>query len=411
MVIAVIGLGYVGLPLAAALAERHRVIAFDTDPTRVEQLRQGSDITLEVTSGLDRLEFTSDAADLRQATVFIVAVPTPVDTHKRPDLRHLEDASRKVGSVLKAGDVVVYESTVYPGATEEVCIPVLEASSGLRCNDDFTVGYSPERVNPGDTTRRIGDVVKIVSASTPDTTAFLADLYAEIVHAGIHRVSSIRVAEAAKVIENTQRDVNIALVNELAVLFNRIGLDTHEVLEAAGTKWNFLPFRPGLVGGHCIGVDPYYLTHKAMEVGHYPEVILAGRRINDGMGRYVADQLVLLMTRKGIPVGGSRVLVLGLTFKENCPDVKNTRVVDVVERLQEYGASVDILDPWVCADQAEGLGVNLVNSLGDDYAAAVLAVAHRQFEGIGPQLRAALGPAGVLYDVKGLLGEDADDRL
>ena len=413
MVIAVIGLGYVGLPLAAAFSRHHRVIAFDTDPTRIDQLRQGVDVTLEVASGLEGLEFSSDAAELRQASVYIVAVPTPVDEHKRPDLSHLEEASRTVGAALAPGDIVVYESTVYPGATEEVCIPVLEAASGLRCDEDFTVGYSPERVNPGDTQRRLGDVVKVVSASSPATTAYLAELYGQVVPAGIHQVSSIRVAEAAKVIENTQRDVNIALVNELAVLFNRMGLDTREVLEAAGTKWNFLPFRPGLVGGHCIGVDPYYLTHKAIELGHYPEVILAGRRINDAMGRYIADQVVLLMTRRGIHVAGARVIVLGLPFREDCPDTKNTRVVDMVERLQDYGASVDVLDPWVSAEQAKALGVNLVESweTPGEHQAAILAVAHHQFEGIGKRLRETIAPEGVLYDVKGVLGEFADGRL
>ena len=414
-VIAVIGLGYVGLPLAVAFAEGHDVIAFDINASRIDELQRGEDCTREVEAavlGSMTIQFTSDPADLDRAEVFLVAVPTPVDTHKRPDLSHLEQASRTIGDHLRTGDLVVYESTVYPGATQEVCIPALESASGLRCGVDFGVGYSPERVNPGDTGRRLTDVVKVVSGCSPQVAQDVAGLYGEVVTAGVHPVSSIRVAEAAKVIENTQRDVNIALVNELAVLFNRLGLDTQEVLEAAGTKWNFLPFRPGLVGGHCIGVDPYYLTHKAVEVGHHPEVILAGRRINDGMGQYVADEVVLLMTRRGIAVGGSRVLVLGLTFKENCPDVKNTRVVDMVRRLEEYGAAVDVADPWVTPEQAKGLGVNLVDVWEDgDYTAAILAVGHGQFTGIGQELRRTLGPDAVLYDVKGLLGEFADARL
>jgi UDP-N-acetyl-D-galactosamine dehydrogenase len=417
LTIAVLGLGYVGLPLAVEFARHHRVLAFDTNLQRIEELRQGRDRTREVSGDQlrdGRLRFTADPAHLGEATVFIIAVPTPVDKHKRPDLGPLLSATRTVAPALKTGDVVVYESTVYPGCTEEDCVPVLECESGLRFNSDFTVGYSPERINPGDTQRRLPDVVKIVSGSTPETTDFLCDFYGSIVTAGIHRASSIRVAEAAKVIENTQRDVNIALVNELAVLFNRLGLDTHEVLEAAGTKWNFLPFTPGLVGGHCIGVDPYYLTHKALEVGYQPEVILAGRRINDSMGTYVADRVVLLMTAKGIRVGGSRVLVLGLAFKENCPDTKNTRVVDIVGRLEQYGAVVDVVDPWVDPADAKGLGVDLVEldaALAGEYDGAVLAVAHREFEGRGHFLRLLVGDGGVMFDAKGSLGDYADDRL
>lgn len=409
-----VGLGYVGLPLAVAFAHSHGVIAYDTNPSRVEELRRGEDCTREVDASVllgTAIRFTADPADLDRANVYLVAVPTPVDAHKRPDLSHLEQASCTIGRHLRPGDLVVYESTVFPGATEEVCVPALEAASGLRCGTEFGVGYSPERVNPGDTGRRITDVVKVVSGCNPQVAADVADLYAEVVTAGVHPVSSIRVAEAAKVIENTQRDVNIALVNELAVLFNRLGLNTQEVLDAAGTKWNFLPFRPGLVGGHCIGVDPYYLTHKAIEVGHHPEVILAGRRINDGMGHYVADQVVLLMTKRGITVGSARVLVLGVTFKENCPDVKNTRVVDIISRLEEYGTAVDVLDPWVSAEQAKGLGVNLIESVDQgDYQAVVLAVAHAEFDGIGARLRRRL-PAAVLYDVKGTFGDFADARL
>ena len=413
--IAVLGLGYVGLPLAIEFARHFDVIGFDIDCERVEQLGLGVDRTREVDPvELGQVTYSCDPSALRDTRVFIIAVPTPVDIHKSPDLEPLLIASRLVGDVLKPGDLVVYESTVYPGCTEEDCIPVLEQASGLRLNAEFAVGYSPERINPGDRTRRLADVVKVVSGSSAEAADRVADLYARIVTVGIHRAPSIRVAEAAKVIENTQRDVNIALVNELAILFNELGLDTTEVLEAAGTKWNFLGFRPGLVGGHCIGVDPYYLTHKAIEVGHYPEVILAGRRINDSMGAYVADQLVLLMTRKGQRVGGSKVLVLGLTFKENCPDTKNTRVIDVVDRLREYGAVVAVADPWVSAEQAKDLGVELVDlahALDEDFQAAILAVAHDQFVGIGAALRDLVGPDGVLYDVKGLLGSQADGRL
>lgn len=413
--IAVLGLGYVGLPLAVEFARHFEVIGFDIDCDRVAELAHGEDRTQEVPEGdLAGVRYSCDPADLADAQVYIVAVPTPVDVHKRPDLGPLLEATRTVGTSLRPGDLVVYESTVYPGCTEQDCVPELERVSGLRLDVDFAVGYSPERINPGDHTRRLPDVVKIVSGSTPETTQRVADLYEHIVTAGIHRAASIRVAEAAKVIENTQRDVNIALVNELAILFHELGLDTSEVLEAAGTKWNFLPFRPGLVGGHCIGVDPYYLTHKALEVGYHPEVIIAGRRINDAMGTYVADQSVLLMTRQGLRVGGARVLVLGLTFKENCPDTKNTRVVDVVERLREYGAVVEVADPWVSTEQAKELGVDLVDldSVWErEYQAAVLAVAHDAFDGIGPALRDLVGQDGVLYDVKGMLGPEADGRL
>lgn len=412
-IIAVLGLGYVGLPLAVEFSEHFEVIGFDVDCDRVDQLTRGLDRTQEVASAnLGGPQYTCEPADLRKANVFIVAVPTPVDVHKRPDLGPLLDATSLVAEVLTPGDLVIYESTVYPGCTEEDCIPVLEAKSELRVGTDFGVGYSPERINPGDRTRRLPDVVKIVSGSTPEVCERVAHLYGRIVTAGIHRAPSIRVAEAAKVIENTQRDVNIALVNELAILFHELGLDTSEVLEAAGTKWNFLPFRPGLVGGHCIGVDPYYLTHKALEVGYHPEVILAGRRINDAMGSYVADQLVLLMTRKGLKVGGARILVLGLTFKENCPDTKNSRVIDVIERLREYGAVVEVADPWVTAEQSKHLGLDLVDlDLDGDYQAAMLAVAHDQFVGLGHALREMVGTGGVLYDVKGLLGAEADGRL
>ncbi len=415
--LAVIGMGYVGLPLAVEFNNRHPVVGFDIKADRIAELRAGHDSTLEVSDGdlaRSTVHFTCDPADLAAATVFIVTVPTPVDSGKRPDLRPLESASRTVGAVLKAGDTVIYESTVYPGATEEVCVPILEAISGLRYNVDFTVGYSPERINPGDHTHRLPDIKKVTSGSTPAAAEFIDQLYASIITAGTHRASSIRVAEAAKVIENTQRDVNIALINELAVLFNALDIDTLEVLEAAGTKWNFLPFRPGLVGGHCIGVDPYYLTFKAQQVGHHPEVILAGRRINDGMGAYVAEQLVLAMARKGLPITGTRVLVLGLAFKENCPDLRNTRVVDIIDRLHEYGVEVDVCDPWVDANEAKAeYGVSLVDVdavAAGSYAGAVLAVRHDQFCDAGPRLREIVGD-GVLYDAKGVLGEYADARL
>jgi UDP-N-acetyl-D-galactosamine dehydrogenase len=416
--IAVIGMGYVGLPLAVEFARQTTVIGFDIKADRIAQLQAGHDATLEVPDAdlaqAAGLTFSSDPEDLRQATVYIVTVPTPVDSGKRPDLRPLEAASRTVGAVLKPGDTVVYESTVYPGATEEVCVPILESVSGLTLNADFTVGYSPERINPGDHSHRLPDIKKVTSGSTPEAAEYIDGLYASIITAGTHRASSIRVAEAAKVIENTQRDVNIALINELAVLFNQLGIDTREVLEAAGTKWNFLPFRPGLVGGHCIGVDPYYLTFKAQEVGHHPEVILAGRRINDGMGAYVAEQLVLAMARKGLPITGARVLVLGLAFKENCPDLRNTRVVDILARLREYGLEVDVCDPWVDATEAKAeYGLDLVDldsTLPGAYAGAVLAVQHREFADAGQRLRELVGN-GVIYDVKGALGDQADVRL
>lgn len=417
--IAVIGLGYVGLPLAVEFGRVLPTLGFDIDPRRITELRLGHDRTLEVTDGeladAALLTLTADPPDLRHATVFIVTVPTPVDEHKRPDLGPLRAASRTVGSVLKPGDTVVYESTVYPGATEEVCVPILAAESGLTFNTDFTVGYSPERINPGDKTHRLPDIRKVTSGSTPAAAEFVDSLYARIISAGTYRAESIRVAEAAKVIENTQRDVNIALINELALLFDKLGIDTHAVLQAAGTKWNFLPFSPGLVGGHCIGVDPYYLTHKAQEVGHHPQVILAGRRINDGMGAHVADQVVLNMARKGVPVGGTRVLVLGLAFKENCPDVRNTRVVDIVSRLAEYGVHVDVTDPWVNPAEAKSeYGMDLVSLDSADpgrYQAAILAVAHREYANVASQLRGLVGEGGVLYDVKGILGAEADARL
>ncbi len=417
--IGVIGLGYVGLPLAVAFGRLYETVGVDLKRARIEQLQAGIDLTLEVEAGAlcaaNRLTFTGAMRDLADCDTFIVTVPTPVDRAKRPDLEPLLSATRAVGAVLKRGDIVIYESTVFPGATEEVCAPLLEATSGLKFNLDFFCGYSPERTNPGDKEHRLSSIVKVTSGSTPEAADRVDRLYALIVSAGTHRASSIRVAEAAKVIENTQRDVNIALVNELAMIFNRLGVDTGEVLSAAATKWNFLPFRPGLVGGHCIGVDPYYLTHKAQEVGYHPEVILAGRRINDGMGAYVADQVLRLMTRHGLNPIGARVLVLGLAFKENCPDLRNTRVIDIVRGLEDFGVEVEVHDPWVDPEDADlqyGLTLTETPASGA-YDAVVLAVAHREFK-IMPMaaVRALCGPGGVVYDVKAVLPREAvDGRL
>ena len=414
--IAVIGLGYVGLPLAVEFGRKFDTLGFDIRPARIEELRAGRDTTLEVTpeelAAAAHLRCTADREALRDRNVYIVTVPTPIDAAKRPDLAPLIAASETVGSVLAPGDVVIYESTVYPGCTEEACVPILERASGLQFNRDFFCGYSPERINPGDREHRVSTIRKVTSGSTPETADFVDALYASIVTAGTHRASSIRVAEAAKVIENTQRDVNIALVNELAILFNRLGIDTLEVLEAAGTKWNFLPFRPGLVGGHCIGVDPYYLTHKAQEVGHHPEVILAGRRINDAMGRYVAGQVVRHMAEKAISPVGARVLVLGLAFKENCPDVRNTRVIDIVAELRHYRAQVDVYDPWVDPDETEHeYGLRPIDEPQPGaYDAIVLAVGHRQFTGLGAAgIRRWGRPLHLLFDVKSVLPRDAVD--
>ncbi|GER07261.1 nucleotide sugar dehydrogenase [Iodidimonas muriae] len=416
--LAIIGLGYVGLPLAVAFGRRVETVGYDINKHRVAELKAGHDATLEATaeelSSAALLRFTSDLDDIRDCTVFIVTVPTPIDSHLRPDLTPLIKASESIGQILKPGDLVIYESTVYPGATEEVCVPILEQVSGLKYKDDFCCGYSPERINPGDKDHRLHSIVKVTSGSTPQAADFVDALYKMIIEAGTHRASSIRVAEAAKVIENTQRDLNIALVNELAVIFNKLGIDTLEVLEAAGTKWNFLPFRPGLVGGHCIGVDPYYLTYKAEEVRHHPEVILAGRRINDGMGRYIAGEIIKKMIHRKVPVSGAKVLVLGLTFKENCPDLRNTRVVDIVTELTSYGAQVSVYDPWVDRDEAtRECGVTPLSELGDDYDAVVLAVAHHQFITMGADAIRALGrPGAVLYDIKSVLPRDqVDARL
>ncbi|GAA6201290.1 Vi polysaccharide biosynthesis UDP-N-acetylglucosamine C-6 dehydrogenase TviB [Aquicoccus sp. SU-CL01552] len=414
--LAVVGLGYVGLPLAVEFGKSRPVIGFDVNPDRIAALRAGQDATQEVSAeelaAATQLTFTTDPADLAAASIYIVTVPTPIDAHKRPDLTPLIKASETLGRVLKRGDIVIYESTVYPGATEEDCVPVLERVSGLTFNEDFFAGYSPERINPGDKTHRLPDIRKVTSGSTPEVAEEVDQLYAGIITAGTYKAESIRVAEAAKVIENTQRDLNIALVNELAIIFNRMGIDTEAVLKAAGTKWNFLPFRPGLVGGHCIGVDPYYLTHKAEALGYHPQVILAGRRINDGMGAYVAGQLVKAMLSKRIQVDGARVLILGLTFKENCPDLRNTRVVDVIVELQDYGMQVDVHDPWVDPEEARhahGLGLVTAPEPGT-YDAIVLAVAHQQFCETGAESLRKLGKKEhVLYDLKHVLTSGASD--
>jgi len=414
--IAVIGLGYVGLPLAVAFAARHEVVGFDLDSERVAELRAGRDRTLEVSTeelaAAGGLTVSADEADLAGCNVFIVTVPTPIDAHKRPDLGALIAASRTVGRAIGPGGVVIYESTVYPGATEEDCVPVVEAVSGLVFNRDFYAGYSPERANPGDPQHRLANIVKVTAGSTSEAADFVDALYAGVVAAGTHRASSIKVAEAAKVIENTQRDLNIALINEFALIFHRLGIDTAEVLAAAGTKWNFLSFRPGLVGGHCIGVDPYYLTHKAEALGYHPEVILAGRRINDGMGGYIARELIKQLIRRGSPVKGAQVLVMGLAFKENTPDLRNTRVIDIVRELADYQVSVDVWDPWIAAADARAeYGIELIERPdAGAYDALVLAVAHRQFADLGAEKIRALGkPGAALFDVKGLLPKSAAD--
>ena len=470
--IAIVGLGYVGLPLAVEFGKQYATVGYDIHATRVADLRQGKDTTLEVEPEVmaqaTRLTFTDQLAAIADCNVYIVTVPTPIDAAKRPDLTPLIKASEALGSVLKPGDTVIYESTVYPGCTEEICVPILERVSGLTfeaaapagpalvgtalagpalvgaalagpalvgaasaassspigadapptnaASNTFAVGYSPERINPGDKAHRVTNILKVTSGSTPETADFVDALYASIIQAGTHKAPSLKVAEAAKVIENTQRDLNIALVNDLAILFNKLGIDTLDVLEAAGTKWNFLPFRPGLVGGHCISVDPYYLTHKAQEVGHHPQVILAGRRTNDGMGGYVADQVIKLMVRKGINPVRARVLVLGLAFKENCPDLRNTRVVDIVHALEGYNASVDVHDPWVDAAEAQHeYGLTPIEAPEQGaYDAIVLAVGHDQFRALGGEGVRAFGKAeaSILYDVKYVLSRDAvDGRL
>ena len=414
--IAVIGLGYVGLPLAVEFGKVRRVIGFDINASRIDALRVEHDATLEVSKDelatADQLTYTSDPADLAAASIFILTVPTPIDAHKRPDLTPLLKASEMLGGVLKSGDIVIYESTVYPGATEEDCVPVLERASGLTFNVDFFAGYSPERINPGDKAHRLPDICKVTSGSTPEIAEEVDQLYASIITAGTYKVESIRVAEAAKVIENTQRDLNVALMNELAMIFNRMGIDTNAVLKAAGTKWNFLPFQPGLVGGHCIGVDPYYLTHKAEAIGYHPQIILAGRRINDGMGAYVAGQLVKAMLKRRLQVDGARVLILGLTFKENCPDLRNTRVIDVIAELREYGVHVDVHDPWVdAADVQQEYGLALVTTPEPEaYDGVILAVVHDSYREAGAAaLRGYGSPGHVFCDLKSVFKRDESD--
>ena len=414
--IGMIGLGYVGLPLAVEFGRHYPTVGFDINPRRIEELKSGQDHTLEV--GEDELAQATDLSyschlqDLADCTVYIVTVPTPINQHKQPDLTPLEKASATLSKVIKTGDIVVYESTVYPGATEEVCVPILEQGSGLRFNVDFFVGYSPERINPGDKEHRVTSILKVTSGSTPQVADKVDALYKSIITAGTHKASSIKVAEAAKVIENTQRDVNIALINELALIFNRLGIDTEEVLLAAGTKWNFLPFRPGLVGGHCIGVDPYYLTHKAQAIGYNPEVILSGRRINDGMGIYVVSQLIKLMLKRRIQVQESHVLIMGLTFKENCPDIRNTRVVDIIAELKTYGVHVDVYDPWVNADETFAeYGIRPIDQPETgQYDGIILAVAHQQFKQMPISEIRALGTQdAVVYDLKYLFPADQTD--
>jgi UDP-N-acetyl-D-glucosamine/UDP-N-acetyl-D-galactosamine dehydrogenase len=414
--IGVVGLGYVGLPLAVEFGRHYKTVGFDLKVARIKELAAGKDSTLEVDrkelKSAAKLSFTASVKDLKRCTVFIVTVPTPIDEFKRPDLTPLVKASESLGTVLKKGDTVVYESTVYPGCTEEVCIPILEKVSGLKFNKDFFAGYSPERINPGDKQHRLPSIRKVTSGSNPETADFVDELYRTIITAGTHKASSIKVAEAAKVIENTQRDVNIALINELALIFNRLGIDTEEVLIAAGTKWNFLPFRPGLVGGHCIGVDPYYLTHKAQEIGYHPEMILAGRRLNDNMALYVAGEVVKLMTNKRIHVKRSRVLVFGLTFKENCPDLRNSKVIDIIRELQKYGAEVDVYDPWIDVKEAQHeYGVKPLRKLGRTrYDAAVMAVSHDEFKELGVKgVRKLLKPTSVIYDIKHVFKRNQTD--
>lgn len=414
--IAIIGLGYVGLPLAVEFGKKVPVIGFDIYQKRISELKNGQDHTLEVSpeelKQATQLSYTASLEELKDCNFFIVTVPTPIDDYKQPDLTPLVKASTSIGKVLKKGDIVVYESTVYPGATEEVCIPVLEEISGLTFNKDFFAGYSPERINPGDKLHRVTNILKITSGSTPEVADYVDEVYNLIIEAGTHKAASIKVAEAAKVIENTQRDVNIALINELALIFNKLGIDTEEVLKAAGTKWNFLPFRPGLVGGHCIGVDPYYLTHKAQAIGYHPEIILAGRRLNDSMGAYVVTQLVKGMIKKKIQVEGAKVLVLGLSFKENCPDIRNTKVIDIVKELQEYHMDVDVYDPWIDSKETQHeYGITPVNQpiLGQ-YDAVILAVAHNEFKEMGVDAIRSLGKTShVLYDLKYVLAQSESD--
>jgi UDP-N-acetyl-D-galactosamine dehydrogenase len=415
-VVAVVGLGYVGLPLAVEFGKKYPTIGYDINQRRINELKQGVDTTLEIDTpdlaAASRLTFTTRPQELVRASVYIVTVPTPIDRHKQPDLTPIQKASETIGNVLKRGDVVIYESTVYPGATEEFAVPVLESASGLKFNTDFTVGYSPERINPGDRSHRLTTIMKVTSGSTPEAADFVDALYASIIPAGTHKASSVKVAEAAKVIENTQRDVNIALMNEFAIIFKKIGIDTEEVLQAAGTKWNFLGFRPGLVGGHCIGVDPYYLTHKAAALGYHPQVILAGRRINDNMGGYVVGKLIKRMLKSKIPVMDASILVMGLSFKENCPDLRNTKVADILAELKSYSADIDVYDPWVIPEDAlHEYGVTPVNQpVPGKYDAIILAVAHDEFRTVGAEKLRSFGkPVHVLFDLKYMLRKDESD--
>ncbi|ENO90856.1 nucleotide sugar dehydrogenase [Thauera sp. 28] len=414
--LAIIGLGYVGLPLAVEFAKQRSVVGFDINQARIDALRSGHDATLEVSdeelAEATGLSYTASLQDLAACNTFIVTVPTPIDEHKQPDLTPLVKASETIGKVLKKGDIVIYESTVYPGATEEDCVPVLEKVSGLKFNVDFYAGYSPERINPGDKEHRVSTIKKVTAGSTPEVAELVDQLYRQIIVVGTHKAESIKVAEAAKVIENTQRDVNIALINELAIIFNKMGIDTEAVLQAAGSKWNFLPFRPGLVGGHCIGVDPYYLTHKAQSIGYHPEIILAGRRLNDGMGAYVVSQLVKAMLKRRITVEGARVLVMGLTFKENCPDLRNTRIVDIVKELGEYNIQADVYDPWVDVAEAQHeYGLTPIDAPRQGaYDAIIVGVAHEQFKAMGADAIRALGKKDhVIYDLKYVLPRTAAD--
>lgn len=417
--LAIVGLGYVGLPLAVEFGKKYQTIGYDLNAARVTELQSGTDSTLEVDAEelgqATHLSYTSTLHDIADYNTYIVTVPTPIDDHKRPDLSPLQSASVALSKVLKSNDIVIYESTVYPGATEEVCVPLLEKESGLVFNQDFFVGYSPERINPGDKEHRVTSILKVTSGSTPEIAKIVDNLYKSVITAGTHMTSSIRVAEAAKVIENTQRDLNIALVNELSLIFTKLGIDTLEVLEAAGTKWNFLPFRPGLVGGHCISVDPYYLTHKAQEIGYNPEIILAGRRINDSMGGYVTGRVVKLMTRRKVHVVGSNILIMGLTFKENCPDLRNSRVIDIIEEFRGYHANIDVYDPWVDKQEAEHeYGVTPIKQPEKGkYDAIIIAVAHNEFRDMGSNGIRALGKAScILFDVKYILPKnDVDGRL
>jgi UDP-N-acetyl-D-galactosamine dehydrogenase len=415
--IAIVGLGYVGLPLAVEFGKKYRTVGFDVDDARIKELRSGRDRTLEATAAdlkaATKLSFTTSSKELERCDTFIVTVPTPIDKYKRPDLEPLIKASQTIGGVLKKGDVVIYESTVYPGCTEEVCVPALERASGLKFNSDFFCGYSPERINPGDKLHRLPTIVKITSGSTPRTAEYVDALYRSIVTAGTHQATSIRIAEAAKVIENTQRDVNIALINELALIFNRLNIDTEQVLRAAGTKWNFLPFKPGLVGGHCIGVDPYYLTHKAQEIGYHPEMILAGRRINDNMALHVAQRVIKAMTELSIFIANAKILVLGLAFKEDCPDVRNSKVVDIVRELQAFDADVDVYDPWVSAEAARReYGIRTVDRLKNGvYDAVVISVGHTLFKELGVRKIRKLGKKKhLLFDVKYLFDANQTDQ-